>query len=490
MARLAATAAATGSTRNGPESERRYVATAVVIPKMGMTMESGTLVTWLAGDGAEVTVGQPLFHMVTEKLDCEVEAEGAGRLVHAVPPDTTLEPGGVVGWLLAPGEAAPSAGPAGFAAPGAVSVASGSGATPPAAPPAVRPGGRLLVSPNARRVAHDLGVDVARVAGSGPGGRITSEDVLAYMAEQVQDPGATVAAAGPTRLPASPIARKLADRLGVDLAGVAGTGPGGRITREDVEGAVRSAAAAPTPAAADLAAAVDSPALGDSIRLIGMRGTIAKRMHESLQQMAQLTLGMDVRADRMVKLRDQLKADWGQDDARRVPTYTDFVLKAAALALRQHRLLNARVTDTAVELLPDIHVGLAVALDNGLVVPPLRHADTLSLAEIAQEAYRLATSARSGSLPMDELSGGTFSVTTLGSEGVDLFTPIINPPNVAIVGLGRIRDGVRWKGDKPRKTQLLTLSLTFDHRAVDGVPAARFLAGVRDLLEHPTRLLT
>ncbi len=477
------------------------MAAAVVIPKMGMTMESGTLVTWLAADGAEVTVGQPLFHMVTEKLDCEVEAEQPGRLVHAVPPDTTLEPGGVVGWLVAAGEAAPMSALGGSDEPADPAlVASGHVVVSGHVVAVAGNGGRLLVSPNARRVARDLGVDVGRVTGTGPAGRITSEDVLAHAATQVQDPAA--AAAEPTRLLASPIARKLADRLGVDLSGVLGTGPGGRITREDVEGSVGTAAAAsgghPAPSSTAVGPTQPSgstapgaaPGVSDSIRLIGMRGTIAKRMHESLQQMAQLTIGMEVRADRLVKLRDQLKKDWSGDAGRRIPSYTDFVLKASALALREHPLLNAQVTDTAIELLTEIHVGLAVALDNGLVVPPLRNADALSLADIAAEAYRLATSARDGALAMDELVGGTFSVTTLGSEGVDLFTPVINPPNVAILGVGRIRDGVRWKGDKPKKSQQVTLSLTFDHRAVDGVPAARFLASIRDLLERPTRLLS
>jgi pyruvate/2-oxoglutarate dehydrogenase complex dihydrolipoamide acyltransferase (E2) component len=219
-----------------------------------------------------------------------------------------------------------------------------------------------------------------------------------------------------------------------------------------------------------------------------MRGTIAKRMHASLQQMAQLTIGSEVDVTRAVKLRDRLKRDWADD--RRVPTLTDLVIKACALALREHPGLNATVGDDAVELLHDVHVGLAVALDGGLVVPPIRHADELSLAEIAAESARLADAARSGALALDDLTGGTFSVTTLGSLGVDFFTPVINPPNVAILGVGRARDGVGWKGDVPKRRRLMTLSLTFDHRAVDGAPAAAFLAAVGDHLGAPNRLLT
>jgi pyruvate/2-oxoglutarate dehydrogenase complex dihydrolipoamide acyltransferase (E2) component len=220
-----------------------------------------------------------------------------------------------------------------------------------------------------------------------------------------------------------------------------------------------------------------------------MRGTIARRMHESLRDMAQLTLTMDVEADRLVALRDQLRDDWEGDAERRAPTYTDFIVKAVAVALRDHPRLNARVTEQAVELLTEVHVGLAVALDSGLVVPVLRHTDELSLSEVALETARLSGAAREGALGLDDFEGGTFSVTTLGSYGVDAFTPVVNPPNVGILGVGRLRDDVGWDGDQPRRVRRLTLSLTFDHRAVDGAPAAEFLAAVRDLLEHPSRLL-
>jgi pyruvate dehydrogenase E2 component (dihydrolipoamide acetyltransferase) len=373
-------------------------------------------------------------------------------------------------------------------------------------------------SPNARRVARQLGVDLAQVSGTGPGGRITSEDVEAHAARPpsppspapaaagagttAAPPAAPAAPAGPTAPPSSPIARKLAERLGVALASVAGSGPGGRITRQDVEAAVRTGgatAAAPAASAAPVDAAGATatapvarpgPRPGDRIRLTGMRGTIATRMHESLRSMAQLTVGMEVAADRLVALRDQLRDDWADDPDRRLPTYTDFVLRAVASALGEHPLLNAAVTTDAVELASEVHLGLAVALDHGLVVPVIRSADQLSLADIAVESARLSTAAREGRLGPDDLAGGTFSVTSLGSYDIDFFTPVVNPPNVAILGVGRLRDGVAWDGDLPRRARQLTLSLTFDHRAVDGAPAAAFLATVRDLLERPGRLLT
>ncbi|HEX6030334.1 MAG TPA: dihydrolipoamide acetyltransferase family protein, partial [Tepidiformaceae bacterium] len=276
---------------------------------------------------------------------------------------------------------------------------------------------------------------------------------------------------------------------------VQGTGPGGRITKEDVEASAAGAAPVPTsPPAAVAPSATASPAVpepgsapGEVIPMRGMRKVIAERMHASLQEMAQLTMGMDVGVDDAVKLRTQLVEEWAPDGIR--PTYTDLVIKAVAKALRRHPLLNAKVTDAGIEIESEVHVGMAVALDAGLVVPVIRNADVLPLKGIAGESTRLAEAARTGTLSLDDMAGQTFSVTALGPAGVDFFTPIINPPNVAILGVGRIHDSLAWDGDRPVKRQVMTLSLTIDHRAVDGAPGAAFLGYVRDLLEAPYRLL-
>lgn len=219
----------------------------------------------------------------------------------------------------------------------------------------------------------------------------------------------------------------------------------------------------------------------------GMRKVIAERMHASLQEMAQLTLGMEAQMDEAVKLRAALIDEWADEGLR--PGYTDMVIKAVAKGLRLHPRLNAVVTAQGIELLAGIHIGMAVAVENGLVVPVIRDADRASLRDIAAESTRLAGLARDGKLGPDDMAGGTFSVTALGMAGVDFFTPVINPPNVAILGVGRIRDAVRWEGDRPVRCSQMTLSLTIDHRAVDGAPAAAFLQTVRDLLQSPYRLL-
>jgi pyruvate dehydrogenase E2 component (dihydrolipoamide acetyltransferase) len=275
------------------------------------------------------------------------------------------------------------------------------------------------------------------------------------------------------------MARKVARELGVDLATVTGTGPGGRITKEDVE------AAASAPAPAQPAAAKARP--DEVIPIRGMRKTIATRMHDSLQTMAQLTMDMDVVMDDAVKLRGQLIEEWEADSIR--PSYTDLVIRAAAKALEQHPLMNAVFGESEITLLGEVNVGMAVALDEGLIVPVIRSANILSMRDLAQESSRLAAATRDGNLTPDDLQGGTFTVSALGMFGVDSFTPIINSPQVGILGINRLRDDVAWDGAVPVKRQAMRLSLTWDHRAVDGAPAAQFLATVRDLLQAPYRLL-
>jgi pyruvate dehydrogenase E2 component (dihydrolipoamide acetyltransferase) len=246
----------------------------------------------------------------------------------------------------------------------------------------------------------------------------------------------------------SPLVRKLAKERGIDLSEVKGTGPGGRIRRSDLD------AVATAPPRRDAA-----PRPGGILPLTGMRGTIARRMHASLQEMAQLTHGYEVRMDAVVSLRDRLKEEWADSDLS-VPSLNDFLLKAAALALREHPLLNATVREDGIHLLDGVHLGFAVAVPGGLMVPVIEDALTLSLPGIARRSRALAQAAREGRISPAQLEGATFTVTSLGGYGVDFFTPVINPGNVAILGVGRLRDGVEWVDDRPLRTRVLTLSLT------------------------------
>ncbi|MDX3694516.1 2-oxo acid dehydrogenase subunit E2 [Streptomyces europaeiscabiei] len=468
------------------------VAVEVLLPKIGLTMQEGTIDEWLVPTGGAVAEGDALLRLATDKVDVDVEAEAAGRLHPVVPAGTTLPAGALIGWLLAEGEQPPD--PAGTPMP----AGSGSATTGPTAPDAaptaaaapspggaasLAPGGRLLASPNARRVASGAGVDLTGVRGTGPGGRIVSEDVEDFLLEAVTGVTPAVpASASASVLPVSPLVRRLAKERGIDLAEVNGTGPGGRIRRSDLDPVT------PAPAPAAVRGKTATPRPGDVLPLTGMRGTIARRMHASLQEMAQLTHGYEVRMDAVVSLRDRLKEEWA-DSELPVPSLNDFLLKAAALALHEHPLLNATVREDGVHLLDGIHLGFAVAVPGGLLVPVIEDAAALPLPEIARRSKELARAARDGRVSPAQLEGGTFTVTSLGGYGVDFFTPVINPGQVAILGVGALRDGVEWRDDRPLRTRVLTLSLTFDHRAVDGAPAAEYLRTVGELLRRPLRLL-
>ena len=442
----------------------------IYLVKVGMNMTEGVVEEWYVADGASVNAGDMLYRLETEKVNLDVDAETSGVVKHLVEEGVTMNPGDVVGYIYAADEPVPDALPAGGAAAATVDAADAAAAdAPTVAASAVGPSpadGRILSSPAARRLAGELNVDIAGLIGSGPGGRIVEADVQAAAAVQPKPSGPA---------PSSPMARRLARELGVDLAQVYGTGPGGRITKEDVE------AAAKTPAPAF------ERGEDKTIPVRGMRKTIAKRMLESLQSSAQLTMDMDVNMDDAVKLRSQLIDEWQAEGVR--PTYTDLVVRAVAKALQQHPRMNSQFNDAEIVLRGDIHVGMAVALEEGLIVPVVRHADQLGLKEIAQESSRLAEAARNGALTPDDLHDGTFTVSALGMFGVDAFTPIINAPQSGILGVNRIREAVQWVGERPVKTQVMRLSLTWDHRALDGAPAAQFLASVRDLLEAPYRLL-
>jgi pyruvate dehydrogenase E2 component (dihydrolipoamide acetyltransferase) len=446
--------------------------TEIFLTKVGMTMSEGVVAQWYVADGAQVKKGELLYRLETEKVELEVDADAGGTVKHLVAENVTLAPGDLIGFIFAAGEAIPDPLPR----------AVGKSTVEPT--PAVRPvGGRVVASPLARKLAKQRGLDLAALAGSGPGGRIVEADVLNFgdVPRSSELPGQSSPEADDVK--ASPIARRLAKDLGVSLASLRGSGPGGRIVKEDVE----AAAQAGRPPLRVVPSAPPAAQAGERIPLRGMRKTIAARMHQSLQSSAQLTMDMDVRMDDAVRLREQLITEWEKEGVR--PTYTDLVVRAVTKALAQHPRMNSLMNETEIVLLPEVHVGIAVALEEGLVVPVVRDTARRDLKAIAQETSRLAKAAREGALSMDDFAGGTFTVSTLGMFGVDAFTPILNPPQAGILGVNRIRDDVGWEGDRPVRRKAMTLSLTWDHRILDGEPAARFLGTVRDLLEAPYRLL-
>ena len=471
------------------------MATEFLMPKLGLTMEEGTITEWFAADGDEVAAGAPLLRIETDKTETDVEAAATGRLHRVGQVGETFSCGERIGWFLDDGEDAPTS-----AAATATTTAATTAAAPPAATPAaaaveaVVHTGRVVASPLTKRLAAERNIDLRTVRGTGPGGRIVAADLddlpstpTAPATPSPVRPVAFAAGAGMSA-PATAAARALADLLGVDLAQVPIDPVEQRITKDSVAHHVRgllAARAAPAAVPGPGSAAALLPATQEpsrTIRLSGMRGTIAKRMHESLRQMAQLTLFMDAELDAVVADRARRK------EAGAAPSYTDYIIAASARALGQHPLVNSQITDDGVALLPAAHVGMAVALDEGLIVPVIRDTASLDLDALSVESSRLAEAARSGALELPDLEGGTFSVSTLGMFGVDGFTPVINPPNTAILGVGRLRDDVVLVDGEVTSRTRLTLSLTWDHRAFDGAPAAAFCKTIVDLLADPTAL--
>jgi pyruvate dehydrogenase E2 component (dihydrolipoamide acetyltransferase) len=472
------------------------MATEFLMPKLGLTMEEGTITEWFADDGTTIAAGEPLLRIETDKTETDVEAAATGRLHRVGQVGETFACGELIGWFLGDDEDAPTSSAPTSSAPTAAAVTTAAASpSPTAGAPAVAVHtGRVIASPLTKRLAAERNIDLRTVQGTGPGGRIIAADLDDLSAveptQATPTPRSGLATSssgvGPSA-PATAAARALADLLGIDLAQVPTDPIEQRITKDSVAHHVRSliaanAAAAPVADAssAALLAATQEPTR--TIRLSGMRGTIAKRMHGSLHQMAQLTLFMDADLDAVVADRARRK------EAGAAPSYTDYIIAAAARALGQHPVVNSQITDDGVALLPTAHVGMAVALDEGLIVPVIRNTASLDLEALSTESSRLAEAARSGSLELPDLEGGTFSVSTLGMFGVDGFTPVINPPNTAILGVGRLRDDLTLDDGQVTTRTLLTLSLTWDHRAFDGAPAAAFCKTIVDLLNDPAAL--
>jgi pyruvate dehydrogenase E2 component (dihydrolipoamide acetyltransferase) len=416
----------------------------ILMPRLGWTMEEGIFGEWLLPDGTAVHPGDLLFTVEGDKATQEVEAFDHGTLY--IPPDApqpgdTVVVGARVAYLLRADERKPAVTAASMPTP-----VDAHRATPLPTSQPQTPTTHPAASPRARRVAAELGVDWTTLRGSGRSGRIVERDIRA----------AATPPPAPTRI--TPVAQR----------------PGTRIDRADVEAAL----AASSPAAPD-----------ERLPITPVRRTIAARMLASAQVTAPVTLTTEADATELVALRAQLHAAY-TPHRWTVPTYNDLFIKLTAAALQAHPLLNATWTDDAILLHRAIHMGLAVDLTDGLRVPVLRDVHTKSLRQISAERHDLVELARTGRLESRAMQGGTFTITNLGMVGIDAFTPLINPPECAILGIGRIqaKPAVYQGAIAPR--DLVTLSLSFDHRIVDGAPAARFLQTVAAYIATPLLWLT
>lgn len=405
------------------------------MPKFGLTMTEGTIQKWFKAEGDTIKAGESLFEVETEKVLYEVESPASGTVAK----------------LLYPLEATVAVG--------------------------------LPVA-----IIAEAGENVAEVAAKYGGGAPKAAPVVSVAAAPATTTAAaTATASAPSAsgrregAPVTPAARKLAQEHNVDLSRVTGTGPGGRVTREDVEKAISEAATAPAPVAAPAATPASAAPVATSAPLRGMRKVIAERMHKSLQGSAQLTITTEVDVTQLIDRRQEVQREFNA-------TYTDFIVQACAHALKQHPRMNAALEGDTLKTQEHISVGVAVALEEGLIVPVIRNTAKKSLKDIAQEARGLAEKARAGKLTLEEVSGGTFTVSNLGMYGVDGFTPILNAPQTGILGVGRIVEKpVIYRGEIAKRS-MIVLSLTFDHRVIDGAPAGAFLQTVADLLAHGNRI--
>jgi pyruvate dehydrogenase E2 component (dihydrolipoamide acetyltransferase) len=441
----------------------------IVVPRLGLTMEEGRIVEWFKESGQSVEVGEPLFAVETDKVVSEIEAPVSG-IVYLLPdlPSEPMPIGMVIGYILAPGEEPPSISrsePTPTAAVPALEAQS----SPPTATRSERGiPDRKLSSPAARRRAQELGIDWRAVErpGSGP--------ILVAHVE-------AAASARTVRFRASPVARKLAESEGIDLAELAAQKPGQEIRRADVEAAI---SAREKEEVRPLAPVPSMPATGETISVTPIRRIIAQRMLEGSQSTASVTLTTEADATDLVAVREQFKAALGPRNMV-IPTYTDLLVKLTSVALSEHPMLNAIWQEDRIIIPDGIHIAMAVDVQEGLIVPVIRDVPAKSIQQIAEESRTLAQEARNRKLGLDDLQGGTFTITNLGTYGIDAFTPIINLPQCAILGVGRIIEKPAMFEGKIAPRQLMALSLTFDHRVVDGGPAARFLNTIREYVEQP-----
>ena len=509
---------------------------------LGHTMETGRVVEWHIAEGSRIEEGELLVSIETDKAVADIESPVSGVLLRIVGQvDGVYDVGATLAWFGEEGEAVPDEAAEQAQSPAAKPAAE-SRATPVALRLAQRhgidaealqgtgPGGRITkedvqraiddgtatpveapteapaaeqaagsrVTPVALRLAQRHGVDAEALQGTGPGGRVIKEDVQRAIddgtATPVEAPTETPAAGQTTGSRVTPVALRLAQRHGVDAEALQGTGPGGRVTKEDVQRAIDEGTVTPVEApseapASSPAAQPKEPAAGvEVIPLAGIRRTTAERLGAIWSQAPHVTEGIEVDFTALQAARTE-NADAWRDAYGIAPTLNDFVLKATAEALKAHPQLNAALIDDAIHQYSDINLGVAIDIESGLVVPVVRNVDRLGVIALANQVRELADRARTGKLGLDDYTDGTFTVTNLGGLGVDWFTPVLNPPQCAILGVGRVREAAVVADRSIQFRDVATLVLTFDHRAIDGAPCARFLADLRARIEDPEQLL-
>ena len=440
----------------------------IIIPRLGWSMEEGTFVAWLKSEGDFVKRGDALFELEGEKATQEIEAvdEGVLRIPPTGPkPGSVHKVGAIIGYLVGANDSIPA-------------LANPSQQTNIEV---VNEADSVVASPSVRQLARKVGIQLSQVKGTGPRGRILQEDVhqaKVIFSENAQEPVISNVSKMSSQQVASPRARRLASNLGIDWKLLIGSGAGGRVRECDVKAA-----------STNLPSPITAAGKAQRIPISKTRRLIAQRLVASRQLTVPVTLTTKANATNLVNLRNQFKSTNGTHP---IPSFQDIITKLVAEVLKQHMFLAGRWDEDAI-VLPAHHeldIGMAVDTEDGLLVPVIRNVAGLTLRDVAVQSKSLVQQAREGKITAAQMQGGVFTITNLGAFGIDSFTPVINYPEAAILGLGAIRKEPVFLDDGQVVAQLqLALSFTFDHRIVDGAPAARFLQALVSAISNPSAFL-
>jgi pyruvate dehydrogenase E2 component (dihydrolipoamide acetyltransferase) len=439
----------------------------IVMPRMGLTMETGRIVSWLKQVGQTVKAGEPLLEIETDKATAEVESLESGVLGKIIGnPGEEFPVGAVIGYLTKEGETLDEKAFTPIMT-SALPASNVSGVSTQTQSQSKVVSSKVKASPAARRLAQKLGVGLSQVNGSGPNGRVVAWNVT-------EAAKSSNAKSQPDAGRISPVAQRVAADLGVDLTQVRGSGPGGVITRKDVELAAQSPVLETGP---DTSFTIDS--------FTRIQRVMAERMTQSFSTAPHFYLHVDVDARQLVALREQLLPRLEKRDRVHI-TFTDLLIYLCACVLPKHPLVMAQWTPEGLKKFNRVHIGIAVETENGLVVPVIRDADKLGLVEIARRRVDLAERARQGKLLPNEFEEGVFTITNLGMYRIDSFDAILNPPQAAILAVGQIKERGLVENGQLIPAAMMNLSLSVDHRVLDGARAARFLNELVETMEIPS----
>ena len=452
------------------------MATSIVMPQMGYDMKEGKVVRWLKKEGEDVARGEVIAEIETDKAIVDFEAYTGGVLGKIVADEGVAIPvGQLIAVITAPGEAVPED----IITDAALAESSDAAAPAAEAQTAEAAVGadaeQMRASPLARRLARERGIDLATITGTGPSGRIVESDI--------PEQGTPSAAAGaPDEVRASPLARRLARERGIDLATITGTGPGGRIVESDIpeQGAPAPEVVAPVGTAAP------APMTSEDVELSRMRLTIAKVTSDSKREAPHFYVTVEVDMTKAMSFRRDINDEL---EAERRVSVNDLIVKASAIAIGRHTKFNSFFRDDHLQMNASINVGIAIALESGLIVPGINACENKSLVEIATASRDLVARANSGTLRNDEYSGTTFSVSNLGMFDIDSFTAIIFPPHAAVLAVGTVKEQPVVRDGELAVAQIMKATLSTDHRVADGAEAAQFLVEIKKLLENPVSLV-